>query len=446
MSSRISTIAAAFILTFIAVAAHAESAKKTETGVPGIGRWLDQETATGDWNGWRDKLKKDGIILSSCYGTDIGGNPSGGVRQEANYVGFLSAAVTLDFEKFASLKGMLLKISNILLTGSNLSKAVGDFYGVQQLYAPGNYYFGQLNLMLSALDDTFILETGRIFAGDVFAALPLFQYYLTGSINARLAMIQSDIFFPRFNIAAWGVRTTYQPNDNWYLMTGIYNADTKAAKVSNHGADFSFYMDDGFLAVGQLTYKHAEGRQDRGLPGSVSFGSYCESSGFEDLSDSSRKIYGNYGFYMTADQMIYKSPWPEGSGTPQESSSYFRNLYGQHPVMQSDRPTGLTLWGGWCIAPDDRINTQTYQIATGFIYQGLLPGRQRDVTAFCFVMGHFSDKLEGRSEEIVLELNHRLQLGPWCYITPDIQYVLKPSGRSDIENALVLGFETAFNF
>jgi len=46
----------------------------------------------------------------------------------------------------------------------------------------------------------------------------------------------------------------------------------------------------------------------------------------------------------------------------------------------------------------------------------------------------------------VLELNHRFQMGPWFYITPDIQFVINPDGRDTIDNALVLGLELSANF
>jgi len=46
----------------------------------------------------------------------------------------------------------------------------------------------------------------------------------------------------------------------------------------------------------------------------------------------------------------------------------------------------------------------------------------------------------------VLELNHRFQLSRWFYITPDIQFIIKPNGRKDIRNALVLGLEVSADF
>jgi porin len=414
--------------------------------------WLSQKTATGNWADLRPSLENAGISISSNYTADIGGNPAGGLKQVTKYSGFLSLAGAFDFEKIASIKGLALKVSNFLATGRDISAAIGSFYSPQEVFTSGDYFFGEFNLSLSILDDMFSFEVGRIFAGDIFAVSPMFQYYLTSAVDGRLSAIPSDVFFPHYSITAWGTRVTYQPNKDWHLAAGFYNADPNAANVKMHGTDFSFDMDKGYLAVGQLTYRHGQERGDLILPGSISFGSYYESSRFTDLSNSNKRWHGNYGFYLMADKMIYKGEWPEYEGPSYMASGTMivqqrlKNPYNQQTAVPLDRPKGLTAWGAASLAPQDNINTQTYEIATGLVYQGLPPNRNRDVTAFCFILGHFSEKLEGQSDEMILELNHRFQLGPWCYVTPDIQYIINPNGQSNIDDALVLGFETSFNF
>jgi len=383
---------------------------------------------------------------------DVNGNPAGGVARTTTFSGALCAEAVLDFEKISyCLKNLSLKVNNYLFSGQNLSYAIENFYWVQEVYVDGNYYFGELNLSFSLLDDKFVVETGRIFAGDVFAVPTFAQYYLTSAINGRLNAITANIFFPHYNIAAWGVRTTYQPNKGWHLITGLYNADSGVAKPANHGTDFNFDMDKGYLAMGQLTYKHGHDKKSNALPGSTSFGSYYESSTFADLSGSAKLWRGNYGFYLMFDQMIYKDEWPEFYGPSHMRSDTTlaekrRKPYNKQTAIPLDRPQGLSLWGAVALAPEEHINTQVYEIATGIVYQGLPPNRNRDITAFCFVIGHFSKELEGQSDEMIVEFNHRFQMGPWFYITPDIQYIINPNGQSNINDALVLGFEAKFNF
>lgn len=451
MNNTPAKIVAAILYIVAAVTPCLAGAEDTSPHTFSIPSWLSQDTAIGSWSSYRNRLKDHGVTISSNYTTDICGNPVGGLSQTTAYAGLFYFAGALDFEKLASIKGLNFKISNYLFSGRNLSNSIGNFYWVQEVYAKGNYYLGELDLSQSLFEDRFVLEVGRLFAGDIFGVSPFSQYYLTSGINGRMGAIPSDVFFPHYQVAAWGVRATYQPNKNWNFITGLYNADSSVADPSNHGADLSFAMDEGCLVVGQLTYKHGHDRNDTVLPGSGSLGGYYESGKFQDLSDPTKTRRGNYGLYLMADQMIYKGEWPDYEGPPHLRSDamlaeQIRQPYHQQTTMPMDRPKGLSVWGGAVFAPQNDINAQTYELVTGVAYQGIAPNRNRDVTALCFVLGHFSTELEGQSNEYVLEFNHRFQLGPWCYITPDLQYVINPNGQSDIQDALVPGIEISLNF
>ncbi|MFH1791646.1 MAG: carbohydrate porin [Candidatus Omnitrophota bacterium] len=427
-------------------AAHGADENSTEN-LPFLESLFSRQTATGNWHGLRNRLVDRGISISSNYTTDIGGNPVGGIKQTAKYSGFLNLGVVLDFETIAGLKGCSLTVTNYLASGRNLSAAIGNFYGVQEIYAPGNYFFGELDLSLSLLDETLTIETGRLFAGDVFATSPLWQYYVSGGINNNLNSMPTNIFFPSFDIAAWAARATYQPTEAWQFIAGIYNADTRVQKINNRGAYLSFAMDNGYLAIGQLTYKHHQSHGNEGLPGSATFGSYYQSSKVQDLTDSDKWWHGNYGYYFIADQMIYRGDWPEYAADPEDvNPGHGRQPYFPQAATAANRPKDLTAWAGAYVAPQERTNSQVYQLVGGLLYQGLPPNRNRDVTAFCILMGKFSDKLEGQDMEIVLELNHRFQISQWFYITPDIQYVINPNGQDNIDDALVLGVEISVNF
>ncbi len=412
---------------------------------------MGQQTATGNWKSARNELVDKGLTVSSNFTTDISGNPSGGLKQSYKYAGLLDLAIALDFEKIASVKGLALVVSNFLASGSNLSAAIGEPFGVQEIYCPGSYWLGQIDLSQSVFDDTVTLEAGRLFAGDVFATSTFWQYYLTGGLNNNFEALTGNIFFPHFQVTSWGARVTYEPNKNWNLVAAMYNADPGVAYNDNYGAYLNFRTKFGYLAIAQLTYKHHQSREDNGLPGSAYFGGYYESSKFTDIVDPNTVYTGNYGLYLVFDQMIYKGDWPdfEGPSHMRSQATYAeksKNPYHRRTAVTADRPNGLSLWGGAYIAPQVHRNTQTFQLATGLVYQGLPPNRNRDVTALAIVMGKFSRKLTGQRMETVLELNHRFQTGPWFYITPDIQYVINPNGQDSIQNAVVLGLEVSANF
>jgi hypothetical protein len=82
---------------------------------------------------------------------------------------------------------------------------------------------------------------------------------------------------------------------------------------------------------------------------------------------------------------------------------------------------------------------------------GALSGNWRTATALTGSWGGardtlFSDDLPGQDGETLLELNYRVQIAPWAFVQPDLQYIIDPGGRSDIDDALVLGFAVGVAF
>ena len=53
---------------------------------------------------------------------------------------------------------------------------------------------------------------------------------------------------------------------------------------------------------------------------------------------------------------------------------------------------------------------------------------------------------EVQDSETVVEWNYHIQLTPWLYLRPDMQYVIKPNGFSSIDDAFVIGFEFGARF
>jgi len=442
------------LVTAVAAYAGAQGGPVSEPGteVSWVRSWMSEQEATGGWDGTRDDLKERGVEISSNFTTDIGGNPSGGVKQSAKYSGFLDLGLSLDFDKLASLKGLALAVSTYYVTGRNLSAAIGNLFGVQEIYAPGSFFLGQLALSQSVFSDTVIMEVGRIFAGDVFATSDLWQYYVSGGINSNFQCLETNIFFPHYNIATWGVRASYEPTKEWNLVGAMYNADPTVQNIDKYGSYWNFRTQFGYLAMVQLTHKyHHDDRDGTGLPGSISIGGYYESSKFPELINTNKERRGNYGTYLIFDQMIYRGDWPvfEGPSHMRAEAGYSEKVkqpYHPETAFAIDRPVGLTVWGGAYLAPQAYINPQTYQLTTGLTYQGMFPGRERDMAAFAVIIGKFSDKLPEQSQETVLELNYRFQAGPWFHITPDIQYVINPNGDNTIRDALVLGMEISATF
>ena len=68
-----------------------------------------------------------------------------------------------------------------------------------------------------------------------------------------------------------------------HLAAGVYNADPEVGEDGEHGVDFRLNPEDGVLAIAEAGYAW-----DAGLPGSVTFGGYLDSSDYDDLDGNGR--------------------------------------------------------------------------------------------------------------------------------------------------------------
>lgn len=387
-----------------------------------IDAWLGQDTATGDWGGLRSRAKSAGLTVQGNYQTDLLANPIGGESQGFAYDGLMEVALDFDLETIARLEGTSFVIAGYWASGDNLSDTeIGNLIGVSQVFDGRTVRLGQMYFEQRLLGDMLNLTVGRLSAGNDFATSDLYASYVSEGINGNPFAIGENLpSFTSDSVAAWGVRAIVQPSEQIHLAAGVYNADPDIAKDGKHGVDFVFNPDDGVLAIAEVGYQWNQAEDATGLPGSVTFGGTFDSSDFDYLDGSGRTRNGTYGFYLLLDQVVYR----ERPGSAQ----------------------GLRPWGAVTLAPDEQANTVPFSAGGGLVYHGLLPTRDDDLTALAVYYGKLSDKLQDRNAETVVEVNHRFQLAGWLYVTPDFQYVIRPNGQGDIDDAAVFGGEIGIGF
>jgi carbohydrate-selective porin OprB len=71
---------------------------------------------------------------------------------------------------------------------------------------------------------------------------------------------------------------------------------------------------------------------------------------------------------------------------------------------------------------------------------------REDVLALGFAAEFFSDALVDQTVETVLEGAYSFNVTTWLTVTPDIQYIIRPSGMKSIDNALLAGVLLYFTF
>lgn len=409
---------------------------------------------TGDWRGVRNRLAAHGLTSASTYVFDVLGNPVGGMSQGTRYYHSMGLDINLDLEKAAGLKGTKFGVSGLYRAGRSLSKdCIGNVFVVSSLVGPTQFRFYGLFLEQSLLEDRFNIRVGRMCPGDDFAHSPLYWVPLNNAIDGN--PIALPIHFSMFSYpnATWGTRVKLKLTESFYSLSGIYNGDPNVPRLDAYGLDFTLRLQKGIFYAQEFGYELNQGEDDTGMPGNYKFGALYHSGPFDDqyldkddnpyvLTGRPQKEHqGNYNYYFHLDQMVYR----EAEGSDQ----------------------GLTPYVVFTLGPAD-VNQFPFFVDGALIYKGLIPNRDLDQTSLGFAYGKFSWDLaladrqkrdyqgsgcDPRKYELMLDLSHKIVLQKmlfldtqWMFIEPDVQYIIRPGGTGDIDNALVCGARFGFNF
>ena len=212
--------------------------------------------------------------------------------------------------------------------------------------------------------------------------------------------------FTSFPYSVWGARLKYKPSEQHQFQLGAYQIGEDMWDFNDHGVDFGIRGDDGVTILAQYDWTpEVFGRPARVYVGVV--------NAFFDFDDF------------------------DGTGT----TDHLVRFYGHADVEVAD---GLKLFGLLTYSDQDEVAKTPFQASIGAIYKGLIPSRQDDRTIFYATYGQFSDEYgrslgESKDFEAVYELAHRIQIIPSFHIQPSIQYIQKPGGTGEIDDAVVIG-------
>jgi len=385
-------------------------------------RWIEEPPMAGNWFGARDVLNGWGINPRIRYGTDLQASVAGGRRRGEAYAGELDVGIDVDMGKLAGLRGLRLNVSGNWASGTDLSLDIGNTFNVGQYFDGQRVRLANMYLAESLFDGRLDFKAGRFSTGADFLNSPIDFPLVNDALNPILFAVQENV--PGVTAApnvTWGGRIVGQPTPALSLSAGAFYSDPTLNQLTDNGTEFGISSAAGYFVIGEVGYSvHAENNAP-GLHGRYRLGGYYDSNQYASLSDPGRRQTGNYGFYVIAEQMVFREGGP---GSVQ----------------------GLSLFGALIYAPQASINPLPWFGSAGASYRGLVPGRQRDIAAFALYYGGFSRYLPGQTYEMVLEWTYAIAVGRRLTVQPDIQYVINPGGVSSIGNAVVLGVQLAIQF
>jgi porin len=444
-------------------------------------RFAEQDYLLGDWGGLRTDLSKHGVDFEFFYAASGPMNLDGGIERAAIYQGAFLMAMDLNSERLVGYEGGSFHVSSIWLNGQKpfSDRYVGDLNKVNlvdfkndlrlwELWYEQRFFDGKLSLKLGqlAIDQDFIVP----------------EFY---NSLASLSFLNQTFFFPTmaFNVydqpffpvgqhalastpyGAPGARLRVDPCQYAYFQVAAYDGKPD---FDNSGTEFKLSEEEGALIYGEVGFKINQTKEAQGPPGNLKIGGYYHTDDFFDMyegsfvafdnfvlangiplppisSGTARTHPGNYGFYLLADQMIW------------------REVGKEDPAQQ-----GLIGFFRIGTAPKDR-NLAQFGLDGGLVYKGLIPTRDWDTLGLAASYLEISDDVRRAQRDInsvivggggpvvfskladyegVLELSYKAQLTAWWTLQPSLQRVFHPGARVQtvIPDAWVFILQTTVRF
>ena len=386
----------------------------------------------GDLGGLRTAFAKAGVTLNATESSEVFGNPTGGLKQGADYDGLTTVALQVDTKTAFGLEGGLFNASLLQLHGENysiddvgalqtISGIAGDratrlweLWYDQKFGDHFDFKFGQ-----QSLDNEFaVTPSGGVFVNSLFGWSALDALDLPGG-------------GPVYPLSSLGVRGRWLTGP-WTVLAGVFsgapapniNADPQRANA--YGVSFPW---DGALAVAETQYSVGQGEGQ--YAGAYKLGAWYDSLPFADrqynslglplanppVGQTPRMHDGDFGLYAAADQMIWRG---------------------------AEKERTLNLFVRPMLAPQGDRNLTTFSFDAGLMLHDPLPGRKDDAFGLGFGFVPLSPAAIGYSRDVafyhpgvyspvlsneaVFEATYQLQASSWAQIQPDLQYVHNPGG------------------
>ncbi len=381
--------------------------------------WLRAKTLTGDWLGWRSRLKEAGVTPYAVWMGEVFRNFEGGLRTATDWAGLLEFGVNVDLEKAIGWRHARFHASAVWLQDNDDPSAdyVGNFDEVSNIAGERavrayRFYLSQgceserlrIKLGQLVLDDDFMVSThASLFLNASFGAMPI------ESVNSPA---------PIYPLAALGGLAQWRPNDSVAIKLGVYNGDAGSESGNRHGFDYDIGRSGGVMTFIEVAVESAL----LGRDATYKLGGYHDSGETIDF-DSGRTTTDIFAIYAIVDQTLI--------GTRENSwlAAFFR--VGWSPLEDRSQvhwylDAGLTARG---FRAGDRVGL------------GVVHARFGDA----FVSAQASSGSPIVGDTTAIELTYSAQLTPWFVLQPDLQIIIDPQNAS-ASDAFVGGLRATITF
>jgi porin len=418
-------------LTFAAAGMTQAGPTDVVNSAPAQPSLWEQQYLSGDWDGERTLLEKQGITFNLTNIGDAEGDVSGSQEHHLAYFGRFRANVDINLNPLAGIDGEFF-FSGVWQYGHNLS---GQYLHTNTLTSSiagvNSVRIDQLWYQQSFDGGKLKLKLGQVAAVNEFGATDFFDILM----NDELGYAPNALFNTRQPFSPAGKPGLILTGDlgdllpGLYLKGGVFTTYKSPYKPDAYGVNYKDDFAHGAAASFEIGYKE----QHTSYDGIYKLGFNGDSSAIYFNPATNREYRGDFNAYLTIEKTVYHPLAPDGGLAMKK---------------------GLDLLFEFVDAPGDRNSIQ-YEATAGGRYTGLIPGRDLDKVGFGLIYSSngsaFSQASEqagrpGLGGETTVELDYQCNPAPWLSIQGDVQYIIDPGGNNSRDNILVVGLRTIVRF
>jgi len=384
--------------------------------------WLEQQTLTGNWRGYREQLAEMGILPHLIYRGMMWSNVDGGAAVGTDLTGYLDVGVKLSLHDLGAWPGSAFRISwhwfqgpspTVDLVGGSLAMALSGWE------ASNAFRFYDIYFEQSLAEKRFQMKIGQLAADTDFMA----STYAALFLNAAFGDLPSqnlNIDAPVYPLAAPGVYAMARPLD--WLTTRIagYTADPGPDRAGNHGFEWKIGNNAGYTFFGEIA-----GSREGAAAGTYTLGGVYTTGGSDQFGIGPENL-DHYEVYAMVDQTV---------------------------VTDARNNPKVGVFARMSGSPQDDRNVVGLYADGGVVVYGPIGARPMDAAGIAVSVMRFTDDYRQQvqatmptlgSGAAVLELTYQLHLAPWLLVQPDVQVFFDPPLSGS--NAVTLNLQVGLTF
>jgi porin len=414
------------------------------------GSFFKQDFLSGEW---RTDLYDKGIDIYVAHAAEYFANLQGGKEEGSSYNGTTIFGLDLYSDKLKWYQGGQFHLTLALLAGTSVStRFTGSLNTLYFADAPRKGF----RLFELWYGQKFDANKGEIRFGKIYP-------YVRISASQNAGFFQNQSFdYPTFlgstpksghispfAAAPFGLQVSYNLSPQITLIGQVQDGfDDITGGIENfQGFSIGLSSKEGIEGIAEIIYRLNQEPGSTGLPGYYRLGYQFHTGEFEDrrlnterlplalAGGTPKKVRGNYSVYFLAEQMLFRES-----------------------MDPKDRRQGLQAFLKTVVLLKQSINTVNWNIAAGLTYEGLIPGRDRDVVGLGFTYSQIANGVREYNKDLkaiepdtvipdgetVFELAYGAEIAPWWVVIASFQKVIHPGGSSANPDATVIGISSRF--